>query len=58
VMLRDRTSWVEHVRQTVFAENVGASSVPVDPEFDEADANRERYNQWLAALHDSAEGKP
>jgi putative copper resistance protein D len=58
VMLRDRTSWVEQVRQTVFAENVGASSGPVDPEFDEADANRERYNQWLASLHESSEGKP
>jgi putative membrane protein len=58
VMLRDRTSWVEQVRQTVFAEKVGVSSGPVDPEFDDADANRERYNQWLAALHETPEGKP
>jgi putative copper resistance protein D len=58
VVLRDRTSWVEQVRQSVFAEKVGASAGPVDPEFDDADANRDRYNQWLAALHQSAEGKP
>ena len=58
VVLRDRTSWVEQVRQTAFAEKVGAPTGPVDPEFDDADANRERYNQWLAALHQSAEGKP
>src|SRR5437773_896775 len=58
MVLRDRTSWVEQIRQSVFAEKVGASAGPVDPEFDDADANRDRYNQWLAALHESAEGKP
>jgi cytochrome c oxidase assembly factor CtaG len=58
VVLRDRTSWVEQVRQTAFAEKVGAPTGPVDPEFDDADANRERYNQWLAALHEGADGKP
>ena len=58
MVLRDRTSWMEQVRQTVFAENVGASRGPVDPEFDEEEANRERYNRWLAALHESTQGKP
>jgi putative membrane protein len=58
VVVRDRTSWVEQVRQTVFAEKVGVSAGPVDPEFDDADANRERYNQWLASLHETTEGKP
>jgi putative copper resistance protein D len=57
-MLRDRTSWMEQVRQTVFAENVGTAAGPTDPDFDEAEANRERYNQWLAALHQGAQGKP
>jgi cytochrome c oxidase assembly factor CtaG len=58
VVMRDRTSWVEQVRQTVFAEKVGVSAGPVDPEFDDADANRERYNQWLASLPETTEGKP
>jgi cytochrome c oxidase assembly factor CtaG len=58
VVLRDRTSWVEQVRQAVFAEKVGASTGPVDPGFDDAETNRERYNEWLATLHEGAEGKP
>jgi cytochrome c oxidase assembly factor CtaG len=53
--VRDRTGWVEQVRQAVFAGHVGSQAGPADAEFDEEEANRERYNRWLARLNERAE---
>jgi cytochrome c oxidase assembly factor CtaG len=51
---RDRGGWVEQARQSTFATHTG-SSVPAEDvadriDFDDQDANRERYNRWLASM--------
>jgi cytochrome c oxidase assembly factor CtaG len=53
---RDRGGWVEQARQSTFASHTG-SEVPDEDaadriDFDDEDANRERYNRWLASMHD------
>lgn len=52
---RDRGGWVEQARQSTFAAHTG-SAVPAENaadriDFDDEDANRERYNQWLASMN-------
>lgn len=53
---RDRGGWVEQARQSTFAVHTG-SAVPDEDavdriDFDDEDANRERYNRWLASMDD------
>jgi putative copper resistance protein D len=48
---RDRTGLLEQARQTVFAAHTGGEAPAVaDAGFDDEEANRERYNRWLASL--------
>ena len=53
---RDRGGWVEQARQSTFAAHTGATCPPTDAadriDFDDEDANRERYNRWLASMAD------
>ena len=53
---RDRGGWVEQARQSTFATHTGAEVPHSDAadriEFDDEDANRERYNRWLASMDD------
>jgi putative copper resistance protein D len=45
-------SWVESARRLTFEQHTGAGAVgTLDRDFDDEDANRQRYNEWLAALH-------
>ena len=63
---RDRGGWMEQARQSTFATHTGtaepesaraaaadgrnATDVADRIDFDDEDANRERYNRWLASI--------
>ena len=60
---RDRGGWLEQARQSTFASHTGTGAGPLDLpdltgahtvadqiDFDDEDANRERYNRWLASI--------
>ena len=53
---RDRGGWVEQARQSTFASHTGSDVTAEDAadriDFDDEDANRERYNRWLASMDD------